>query len=85
MGSRGETISRFLRIGRGQFHRPWPQRDLEAMAAQTSQLEFVHSSQFTTPIAEEYAAEFLKFAGEQTSEVAQCISPAAARKRLKLH
>ncbi len=35
----------------------------QAMAAQTSQLEFVHTSQFTTPIAEEYAAELLKFAG----------------------
>jgi adenosylmethionine-8-amino-7-oxononanoate aminotransferase len=35
-----------------------------AMAAQASQLEFVHSSQFTTPIAEEYARELLAFAGE---------------------
>jgi len=35
-----------------------------AMAAQAKQLEFVHSSQFTTPIAEEYAAELLEFAGK---------------------
>lgn len=35
----------------------------DAMATQASQLEFVHTSQFTTPIAEEYAAELLKFAG----------------------
>lgn len=35
-----------------------------AMAEQASQLEFVHTSQFTTPIAEEYARELLDFAGE---------------------
>lgn len=35
-----------------------------AMAKQAAQLEFVHTSQFTTPIAEEYAAELLAFAGE---------------------
>jgi adenosylmethionine-8-amino-7-oxononanoate aminotransferase len=35
-----------------------------AMAAQAKQLEFVHSSQFTTPVAEEYAAELLGFAGK---------------------
>jgi adenosylmethionine-8-amino-7-oxononanoate aminotransferase len=35
-----------------------------AMADQARQLEFVHSSQFTTPVAEEYAAELLDFAGE---------------------
>jgi adenosylmethionine-8-amino-7-oxononanoate aminotransferase len=34
-----------------------------AMAVQAKQLEFVHSSQFTTPVAEEYAAELLGFAG----------------------
>jgi adenosylmethionine-8-amino-7-oxononanoate aminotransferase len=36
----------------------------EAFAAQASQLEFVHSSQFTTAIAEDYAAELLAFAGK---------------------
>jgi adenosylmethionine-8-amino-7-oxononanoate aminotransferase len=36
----------------------------EAVAAQASQLEFVHSSQFTTAMAEEYAAELLEFAGK---------------------
>ena len=35
-----------------------------AMAAQAKDLEFVHSSQFTTPVAEEYAAELLDFAGK---------------------
>ena len=34
-----------------------------AMAAQAQQLEFVHSSQFVTPVAEEYARELLDFAG----------------------
>ena len=33
-----------------------------AMAEQAAKLEFVHTSQFTTPIAEEYAAELLAFA-----------------------
>jgi len=35
-----------------------------AMGAQAAQLEFVHTSQFTTPVAEEYAKELLAFAGE---------------------
>ncbi len=35
-----------------------------AMAEQAKQLEFVHTSQFTTPVAEEYARELLEFAGE---------------------
>jgi adenosylmethionine-8-amino-7-oxononanoate aminotransferase len=35
-----------------------------AMAEQAAQLEFVHTSQFTTPIAEEYARELLEFAGD---------------------
>jgi len=35
-----------------------------AMAAQARDLEFVHTSQFTTPVAEDYAAELLEFAGE---------------------
>ena len=35
----------------------------QAMAAQAKDLEFVHSSQFTTPIAEQYAEELLNFAG----------------------
>lgn len=37
------------------------------MAAQASQLEFVHTSQFTTPVAEDYARELLEFAGETFS------------------
>jgi adenosylmethionine-8-amino-7-oxononanoate aminotransferase len=36
----------------------------DAMAVQARQLEFVHTSQFTTPVAEEFAAELLDFAGE---------------------
>lgn len=35
-----------------------------AMAEQAAQLEFAHSSQFTTPAAEEYAEELLAFAGK---------------------
>jgi adenosylmethionine-8-amino-7-oxononanoate aminotransferase len=35
-----------------------------AMAEQAGKLEFVHTSQFTTPIAEEYAGELLAFAGK---------------------
>ena len=34
-----------------------------AMAEQAAQLEFVHTSQFTTPIAEAYAEELLAFGG----------------------
>lgn len=34
------------------------------MAEQAARLEFVHTSQFTTPIAEEYAGELLAFAGD---------------------
>jgi adenosylmethionine-8-amino-7-oxononanoate aminotransferase len=35
-----------------------------AMAEQAAKLEFVHTSQFTTPVAEVYAEELLAFAGE---------------------
>ncbi len=35
-----------------------------AMAEQAAGLEFVHTSQFTTPVAEQYAEELLAFAGE---------------------
>jgi adenosylmethionine-8-amino-7-oxononanoate aminotransferase len=35
-----------------------------ALAQQAARLEFVHTSQFTTPIAEEYAEELLAFAGQ---------------------
>jgi adenosylmethionine-8-amino-7-oxononanoate aminotransferase len=35
-----------------------------AMAEQAAKLEFVHTSQFTTLVAEEYAEELLAFAGE---------------------
>src|SRR5579863_6517242 len=34
-----------------------------AMADQARELEFVHTSQFTTPVAEAYARELLEFAG----------------------
>jgi adenosylmethionine-8-amino-7-oxononanoate aminotransferase len=36
---------------------------VSAMAEQARSVEFVHSSQFTTPIAEQYASELLEFAG----------------------
>jgi adenosylmethionine-8-amino-7-oxononanoate aminotransferase len=35
-----------------------------AMAEQAKQLEFAHTSQFTTPVAEQYAQELIEFAGE---------------------
>ncbi|MGA2746295.1 MAG: aspartate aminotransferase family protein [Candidatus Sulfotelmatobacter sp.] len=35
-----------------------------AMAEQAAKLEFVHTSQFTTPVAERYAEQLLVFAGE---------------------
>ncbi len=35
-----------------------------AMAEQAAKLEFVHTSQFTTPVAEEYAEKLLAFAGD---------------------
>jgi adenosylmethionine-8-amino-7-oxononanoate aminotransferase len=35
-----------------------------AMAEQAAKVEFVHTSQFTTPVAEAYAEELLAFAGE---------------------
>jgi len=35
-----------------------------AIMEQAAQLEFVHTSQFTTPVAEEYARELIEFAGE---------------------
>ncbi len=38
-----------------------------AIAEQTAQLEFVHTSQFTTPVAEAYAEELLAFAGSNFS------------------
>jgi len=36
---------------------------VSAMTSQARSLEFVHGSQFTTPIAEQYASELLEFAG----------------------
>jgi adenosylmethionine-8-amino-7-oxononanoate aminotransferase len=36
----------------------------DAMAEQARELEFVHTSQFTTPVAEEFAQELLDFAGD---------------------
>jgi len=39
-----------------------------AMSEQAKQLEFVHSSQFTTPVAEDYARELLEFAGDNFRE-----------------
>ena len=36
---------------------------VSAMTEQARSLEFIHGSQFTTPIAEQYASELLEFAG----------------------
>ncbi len=37
----------------------------DAMAEQARQLEFVHSSEFITPVAEQFAAEVLEFCGPE--------------------
>ena len=55
-----------------------------AMAEQAKQLEFVHTSQFTTPVAEEYARELIEFAGERFFVVGPCTSPAADLNRSRL-
>jgi adenosylmethionine-8-amino-7-oxononanoate aminotransferase len=39
-----------------------------AMAEQAAKLEFVHTSQFTTPVAEQYAEELLAFAGLNSND-----------------
>ena len=39
-----------------------------AMAEQAAKIEFVHTSQFTTPVAEAYAEELLAFAGLDSSD-----------------
>ena len=52
----------------------------DAMVEQARQLEFVHTSQFTTPVAEEFAQELLEFAGEHFRG-APSISPAEDRNR----
>src|SRR5207249_9035983 len=44
--------------------RDWSSDVCSSDLQQATQLEFVHSSQFTTPVAEEYAQELLEFAGE---------------------
>src|SRR3954471_9075259 len=36
----------------------------DAMAEQARTLEFAHTSQFTTPVAEQFAADLLAFAGD---------------------
>jgi adenosylmethionine-8-amino-7-oxononanoate aminotransferase len=45
-----------------------------AMAEQAGKLEFVHTSQFTTPIAEEYAEDLLAFAGRHFEGGAVCFT-----------
>jgi adenosylmethionine-8-amino-7-oxononanoate aminotransferase len=52
----GSAAVNFIGHGMGEI--------VSAMTEQARSLEFVHGSQFTTPIAEEYAAELLAFAGE---------------------
>ena len=52
----GSAAVNFIGHGVAEIH--------QAVAAQAAQLEFVHTSQFTTPIAEEYAHELLDFAGD---------------------
>jgi adenosylmethionine-8-amino-7-oxononanoate aminotransferase len=52
----GSAAVNFIGHGVAEIH--------QAVAVQAAQLEFVHTSQFTTPIAEEYARELLAFAGD---------------------
>src|SRR5262249_3126071 len=40
------------------------QESVAAMTEHSRSLEFIHGSQFTTPLAEQYARELLEFAGE---------------------
>jgi adenosylmethionine-8-amino-7-oxononanoate aminotransferase len=54
-----------------------------AMTVQAAKIEFVHTSQFTTPLAEEYAEELLEFAGENFRGGAVYF-PAGARNRSRL-
>jgi len=54
-----------------------------AMTEQARQLEFVHTSQFTTPVAEEYAKELLDFAGDHFLRRRGVLHQAAVPKRLK--
>lgn len=56
---------------------------VSAMTEQGRSVEFVHGSQFTTPIAEEYAEQLLAFAGESFSG-ARFTFQAGDRKRWKL-
>ncbi len=56
----------------------------DAMAEQARQLEFVHTSQFTTPVAEEFAQELLDFAAN-TFAVEQFISLPAGPSRSRRH
>ena len=60
---------------------------VDAMTEQARALEFVHTSQFTTPVAEEYARELLEFAGESFRGGAvffTCGGSEAAESALKL-
>ena len=77
-----QAIPGFLRFGRSELHRPRSPEIAAAMAEQAKQLEFVHTSQFTTPVAEDYARELLEFAGENSAEEPST-SPAAGQKRSK--
>lgn len=52
----GSAAVNFIGHGVAEIH--------DAVAKQAAHLEFVHTSQFTTPIAEEYARELLDFAGD---------------------
>ena len=62
--TRRQALSRLFRLGGGELHRTRRARDFCRHGRAGRQLEFVHTSQFTTPIAEEYAQELLEFAGE---------------------
>ena len=65
MGHRRQALPGFFRLRGGKPHRTRSSRNRRRHGrSRPTQLEFVHTSQFTTPVAEEYARELLEFAGE---------------------
>ena len=61
--ARGKQYLDFAGSGAVNFIGHGVSEIVTAMTDQARSIEFVHSSQFTTPIAEQYASELLEFAG----------------------
>ena len=83
VGRARQTVSGFFRIGGGEFYRSWGGRNCRGHGRPSGAVEFVHSSQFTTPVAEEYARRAVGLSPEKISAAEPFTSPAADRKRLK--